>query len=109
MPIQLHTDFLVNLDREEEFLNAFRNEWLPRVRKAPGFIEGKMLKLRKANVGEAPTQVNYRICQTFETEEQRIAWSESEEHHKCWPLLEKPLNRPPGTKWLFTAYLFDEQ
>ena len=29
--IQLHTDFLVDLAREQEFVDAWRQEWLPRV------------------------------------------------------------------------------
>ena len=107
--IQLHTDFLVDPAREQEFVDAWRNEWLPRVQKAQGFVEGRLLKLRKANVGDPPTQLNYRLIQVFESEEARDAWSKTEIHHEAWPLLEKPLNRPPGTKWLFTAYLFDEQ
>ncbi len=107
--IQLHTDFLVDEGREQEFVDAWRNEWLPRVSQAPGFIEGRLLKLRQANVGDTPTQLNYRLIQVFESEEQRHAWSEAPGHVGAWPPLEKPLKMPPGTKWLFTAYLFDEQ
>jgi len=99
--IQLHTDFLVDQDREREFVDAWRNEWLPRVSQAPGFVEGRLLKLRQANVGDPPTQLNYRLIQVFE--------SEAPDHAGAWPPLEKPLKTPPGTRWLFTALLFDEQ
>ena len=109
MPIQLHTDFLVDTAREQAFVDAWRNEWLPRVRKAPGFVDGQLLKLRQANVGDPPTQLNYRLVQVFESEALRHAWSEAPEHAGAWPPLEKPLKMPPGTKWLFTAYLFDQQ
>jgi len=107
--IQLHTDFLVNPEREQEFVDAWRTLWLPRVQTAPGFIEGRLLKLRQANVGDPPTQLNYRLIQVFESEEARHAWSEAPNHEGAWPPLEKPLQRPPGTKWLFTALLFEEQ
>ncbi|HXI16868.1 MAG TPA: hypothetical protein VNM48_10880 [Chloroflexota bacterium] len=107
--IQLHTDFLVDQDREREFVDAWRNEWLPCVSGAPGFIEGRLLKLRQATVGDAPTQLKYRLIQVFESEELRHAWSEAPNHAGAWPPLEKPLKTPPGTRWLFTALLFDEQ
>ena len=107
--IQLHTDFLVDPEREQEFVGAWRDEWLPRVSRAPGFIEGRLLKLRRANVGDPPTQLNYRLVQVFESEELRHAWSEAPAHAGAWPPLERPLRLPPGTRWLFTALLFDEQ
>jgi heme-degrading monooxygenase HmoA len=106
-PIQLHTDFLVDLAREDEFLRAFQNEFLPNIRQSPGFIDAKLLKLRQANVGDQPTALNYRLAQTFESEETRVAWTEAPGHALAWPPLEKPLKMPEGTKWLFTALLFD--
>ena len=107
--VQLHTDFLVDLAREQAFVDAWRQEWLPRVSAAPGFVEGRLLKLRQANVGDPPTQLNYRLVQVFQSEELRQAWSEAPEHAGAWPPLERPLKLPPGTRWLFTALLFDEQ
>lgn len=107
--VQLHTDFLVDSDREAEFVAAWRDQWLPRVSRAPGFIEGRLLKLRRANVGDPPTQLNYRLIQVFESEELRHRWSEAPEHAGAWPPLEGPLRTPPGTRWLFTALLFEEQ
>ncbi|HEX2324042.1 MAG TPA: hypothetical protein VHQ00_01520 [Chloroflexota bacterium] len=107
--VQLHTDFLVDLEREQEFVDAWRNEWLPRVSGASGFVEGRLLKLRQANVGDPPAQLNYRLVQVFRSEELRHAWSEAPGHAGAWPPLERPLKMPPGTRWLFTALLFDEQ
>lgn len=105
--VQLHTDFLVDPAREREFVDAYRNDWLPRVNKAEGFVDADLLKFRNANVGDQPTQLNYRLIQVFESEEQRHSWSEAPEHEGAWPPLEQPLLKPPGTQWLFTALLFD--
>lgn len=105
--IQLHTDFLVDLAREDEFLRAFRDEFLPNIRGTPGFIDAKLLKLRRANVGDQPTALNYRLAQTFESEELREAWTVAPGHARAWPPLEQPLKLPEGTTWLFTALLFD--
>ena len=48
-PIQLHTDLEVKPEAEKQLLEDFDKLFLPRIRKAPGFIDAKLLKFRKAN------------------------------------------------------------
>lgn len=107
--IQLPSDCLVDPARDQEFIDAWRNESLPRVSRTPGFVEGRLLRLRRANVGDQPMQVNYRFVQVFESKKPHHAGSESPEHVPTWTPLEKPLPRPRDTRWLFTALLRDEQ
>lgn len=101
-PIQLHTDLNVKLEEEKQLLEDFKKKYLPRVRKAPGFIDAQLLKFRKANIGEAPTGHNYRLVQTFASEELREKWTVAEGHKIAWhEALESHVKVP------FTAYLYE--
>ena len=100
--IQLHTDLEVRADSERQLLLDFENLFLPRIRKAPGFKDAKLLKFRKANIGEPPARYNYRLVQTFTTEELREKWTTNPDHKTAWhTVIEKHVKTP------FIAYLFD--
>lgn len=100
-PIQLHTDMHVKLEEEQQLLSDFEKLYLPAVRKAPGFIDAKLLKFEKATIGKAPEHFNYRLIQVFATEEQRVAWTLAEGHKTGWHVaIEKHLKVP------FDAYLY---
>lgn len=116
-PIELHTDFKVDLSREDEFLAAFDN-FQQIVADASGFIETRLMKLRPADahghgpgahpaqIGETPPDLVYRLIQVWESEGQRWQWNPTSDHHRAWSPLEKPLTK--GTSgFLFTALLFD--
>jgi heme-degrading monooxygenase HmoA len=101
-PIQLHTDLQVKPDQEKQLLDDFYKLYLPNVKKAPGFIDAKLLKFRNANIGTAPERYNYRLVQIFESEELRIKWTEAEGHKVGWhTAIEKHVTVP------FIAYLYE--
>lgn len=83
-------------------LDDFDKRFLPNIRKAPGFIDAKLLKFRRANIGKAPERYNYRLVQTFDSEENREKWTHAEAHKVAWhEALEAYVKTP------FIAYLYD--
>ena len=102
-PIQLHVDLSVDAAREREMLHSFHTVFRPAASKQPGFIDVKMLKLRSALAGAAPSGANYRFELTFASEEQRQAWVATTTHQKVWPTIEKTL-----TSKNYTILLYDE-
>src|SRR5579872_6658194 len=90
-PIQLHVDLAVDPAREKEMLHNFETIFQPEAVKHPGYIDVKMLKLRKALKGSAPAGVNYRFSLTYRSEELRQKWVASPEHQKVWPTIENTL------------------
>ena len=97
-PIVLYCDLAIDPAREEEMLRAFRTRFKPAAEsfRGRGYIDVKMLKLRSViQGGPAPApEINYRFQLTYETEEQRIAWAQSDLHQEVWPLVENTvLNR----------------
>jgi heme-degrading monooxygenase HmoA len=102
-PIQLHVDLEVNPAMEKELLGNFASTFRPAISRQPGFVEVKLMKLRKAMVGSGPGGAwNYRLLISFQTEEQRTKWVASDDHQKAWPTIEKCLK---GAK--FAAVLYD--
>lgn len=99
--IQLHVDLAVDPAREKEMLHNFQTIFRPEAVKHPGYIDVKMLKLRKALQGSAPTGVNYRFSLTYQSEELRQKWVASPEHQKVWPTIEKTLTSKDYTVLLF--------
>src|SRR5690349_10110522 len=79
-PIVLHVDLSVDPAREQEMLKNFHTIFHPAAVKHPGYIDVKMLKLRKAVMGTAPEGVNYRFQLTYESEELRLKWVASAVH-----------------------------
>jgi heme-degrading monooxygenase HmoA len=102
-PIQLHVDMAVDPAKEQEMLHNFHNVFRPAASKQPGFIDVKMLKLRSALAGAAPTGANYRFELIYASEEQRKAWVATATHKQVWPTIEKTL-----TSKDYTVLLYDE-
>lgn len=100
-PIQLHVDLAVDSAKEQEMLRTFRNTFRPAAAKQPGFIDGKMLKLRSAPQGKAPAGANYRFVLIFQSEEQRQKWVASDVHQRVWPMIEKTLSSKEYTVLLY--------
>ncbi len=92
-PIVLYCDLKVDPKREQEMLNHYHRTFKPAAEKFDGFIDLKMLKLRKLlQGGPAPEEgVNYRFQLTYESEEKRQIWIASEVHSRVWPLIENTL------------------
>jgi hypothetical protein len=89
-PIVLYCDLAVDKAREQEMLDAFHQHFKPVARRHTGYIDLKMLKLRKVvQGGPAPaSSINYRFQLTYQSEELRQKWITSEDHQKVWPLIE---------------------
>ena len=102
-PIQLHVDLVVDPAKEVEMLHNFHNVFRPAAAKQPGFIDVKMLKLRSALAGAAPSGANYRFELIFASEEQRKAWVATATHKQVWPTIEKTL-----TSKDYAVLLYDE-
>ena len=89
-PIVLYCDLAVDPAREQEMLHHFHHDFRPVAERFDGYIDLKMLKIRKVVQGgpPLPTAVNYRFQLTYESEEKRQVWIASEVHRKNWPLVE---------------------
>lgn len=95
-PIVLYCDLAIDPAREQEMLNHFHMDFKPAAEKYDGFIDLKMVKLRKVvQGGPAPEPgINYRFQLTYASEEKRQKWIASATHQKVWPLVENTvLNR----------------
>ncbi len=103
MPIQLHLDLEVDPAKEKEMLTNYRTKFHPAITKQPGFVEVKLMKLRKEMAGKAPANCNYHLIISFQTEEQRVAWTKTDTHQKVWPTIEGTFK----TKG-YTAILYDQ-
>lgn len=99
-PIQLHVDLDVDPAKERKLVENFRNVFRPAISRQPGFVDVKLLKLRKALAG--PTPLPYRLLISFQTEEQRQTWVATNDHQRAWPAIEENLR---GSK--YTAVLYD--
>ena len=101
-PIHLHTDVHVKAGEEKQLIEDFHKLFLPRISKAPGFIDAKLVKFVKANVGKAHPHHNYRLIQVFQSEALREAWSTADGHKVAWhTAIESHLKTP------FDAFLFE--
>jgi len=100
-PILLHVDLTVDPAKEKEMLKNFETIFRPAASKQPGYIDVKMLKLRKTLMGKAPAGVNYRFALTFQSEELRQKWIASDVHLKVWPTIENLLSTKEYTVMLF--------
>jgi heme-degrading monooxygenase HmoA len=101
-PIQLHCDLFVDPKREKEMLANFAKVFRPTIRKQPGFVDVKLLKLRSEIQGKAPANSTYRLIISFQTEEQRLTWVATDDHQRAWPTVENTL---VGMK--YQALLYD--
>jgi hypothetical protein len=89
-PIVLYCDLAVDPARESEMLDHFHHRFKPAAEKFDGFIDLKILKIRKVIQGgpPPPTNFNYRFQLTYESEEKRQRWIASSIHQGNWPLIE---------------------
>lgn len=101
-PIVLEVDLTVDPARSEEMLKNFRTIFKPAAAKQPGYVAVKILKLRQAIQGGAPT-ANYRFVLTYESEELRQNWVASATHQKVWPTIENTLRSKD-----YTVLLYDD-
>ena len=90
-PIVLYCDLAIDPAREQEMLDHFHRDFKPAAEKYDGYIDVKMLKIRKVvDGGPAPAAgINYRFQLTYESEEKRQKWIHSTIHRHVWPLVEQ--------------------
>jgi len=92
-PIVLYCDLAVDPRREQEMLHHFHQDFKPAAERFDGYIDLKMVRLRKVIQGRpVPAEgINYRFQLTYESEEKRQLWIASEVHSRVWPLIENTL------------------
>lgn len=88
--IVLYCDLAVDPSREKEMLDSFYGRFKPAAMKFDGYIDLKMVKIRRVVQGGPPLapNINYRFQLTYESEEKRQIWINSDVHRKLWPLIE---------------------
>jgi heme-degrading monooxygenase HmoA len=86
---ELH--FQVDVARRAEFESAFAEIFAPAISKQKGFQSLKLLRLYSpsaiAEIEASPTEYDYQINFTFESEAARRVWATSAEHDVAWPKL----------------------
>ena len=90
-PIVLYVDMAVEPAKEKEMVNNYHTIFRPAAEKFPGYIDLKIVKLRSVVQGSAPAGMNYRFQLTFESEELRQKWIQSDVHQKVWPTIERTM------------------
>jgi hypothetical protein len=102
--IQIHVDLSVDPVRELEMRERFEKTFKPAAAKFEGYRDVKIVKLRKAFVGEAPAGINYRFVLQYQSEELRQKWIASDIHQEVWGMIEATLRTKN-----YNVLLFDEQ
>jgi hypothetical protein len=101
--IQIHVDLSVDPARESEMLRCFEQDFKPAAEKFQGYMDVKIVKLRKAFVGKAPAGINYRFVLRYQSEELRQLWIASDIHQEVWGTIEATLRDKN-----YDVLLFDE-
>ena len=76
--IELHIYLEPQDGKEEELESLYVKEYVPGIKIQEGFLRTTLLKKRDA-------LREYQIDITFDSEELRLKWVDSEEHTKVWP------------------------
>jgi hypothetical protein len=101
-PVQLHCDIAVDPKKSSEAEHYFETVYRPAAMKFEGYIDLRLLKLQAVLAGQAPAGMNYRFSITYETEDLRQKWVQSDVHQIVWPALQSYL-----TSSDFDFLLFD--
>jgi hypothetical protein len=87
-PVQLLCDLAVDPQREAEMIDYFETVYRPTAMKFAGYLDLRLLKLHAVLLGSAPPGMNYRFSITYESEDLRQTWINSDEHQVVWPTLQ---------------------
>ena len=90
--IQVHVDLAIDPAKEQEMVRYFTTVYRPAAMKFEGYVDLSMLKLSAVPVGTAPAGINYRFSITYQNEELRQKWVNSDIHQEVWGALEKTLS-----------------
>ena len=88
--IQIHVDLSVDPAQETEMLRRFETVFKPAAPTFEGYVDVKIIKLRKAFLGKAPAGIN-RFVLRYQSEELRQHWIASDIHQEVWGLIEATL------------------
>jgi heme-degrading monooxygenase HmoA len=87
--ILFQLQFEVAPERQPAFETAFGEIFLPALRKQKGFVSARFVRLyapaQSAEIKAAPTEFNYQVVFTFESEGHRRVWAASPDHDVAWP------------------------
>ena len=87
--IVLQMDFVVSVENREEFEEMYHSIYVPAMKVQDGYLSSRLLRLYPEDVAERieaiPTEYNYQIQISFDTEENRLRWQQSAEHDIAWP------------------------
>ena len=88
--IVLYCDLAIDPAHEAEMLRHFHEEFRPAAARFEGYVDVKILKLRKVVQGRPapPPGVNYRFQLTYKSEELRQKWIASDVHQRVWSHIE---------------------
>ena len=98
--IQLHVDLEVDPEKEEALVSHFHRAFMPAMSRQRGFVEVKLMKLRKVMKGNA-TNATHRLLISFLTEGDRLAWVASDDHQRAWPGIAGNLKGPTVSALLY--------
>jgi len=86
---ELH--FQVDQQKREAFEQAYAEIFAPAISKQKGFQSLKLLRLYAPaivqEIAASPTEYDYQINFTFESEAARRVWAKSADHDVAWPKL----------------------
>jgi heme-degrading monooxygenase HmoA len=91
--IALQMDFTVAKENSEAFEKMFHSIYVPAMKVQKGYLWSKLLRLFPADVSKSieaePTEYNYQVQISFDTEENRRRWVASDQHKIAWPAAAK--------------------
>jgi mannose-6-phosphate isomerase-like protein (cupin superfamily) len=85
----LQMDFVVAKENAEAFEKMYQSIYVPAMTVQQGYVGSKLLRLfpetAAKEISAEPTNYNYQIQISFDTEENRKKWVASKEHQIAWP------------------------
>jgi mannose-6-phosphate isomerase-like protein (cupin superfamily)/heme-degrading monooxygenase HmoA len=85
----LQMDFIVSKENAEAFEKMYYSIYVPAMTVQQGYLSSKLLRLYPENLSKQieaePTNHNYQIQISFDTEENRRKWVASNQHKVAWP------------------------
>ena len=87
--IALQMDFIVPKENAAAFEKMYYSIYVPAMIVQQGYVGSKLLRLFSDDIAKTiqaePTNYNYQIQISFDTEENRRKWVASEQHKIAWP------------------------
>jgi mannose-6-phosphate isomerase-like protein (cupin superfamily) len=87
--IVLQMDFVVPAENHKEFEEMYHSIYVPAMKVQEGYLSSRLLRLYPDEVAERiqaiPTEFNYQIQISYDTEANRRSWELSDQHNIAWP------------------------